>query len=257
MVERADTMSAPTTAVRRPTPWLTRIVVVLALFAVEVAGLLLFGGALASTVAGAVGRGSFLAIAFGVAWFAGGGFLLGRLTRSRGDLRAAMRVTWLATAVAAGALFALTSFRTTTVHEIVAHGLPASSVETRRSSLPGSGVAAAPAVDVQLAAGRFHDLDENASGKAAVVRLVRGGRVLTLTDFSASNGPDVRVYLVSGSVRRAADVRDKVDLGGLKGNRGDQQYVIANSVDVGRYSTVVIYCRGFSIAFGAAELGAS
>jgi len=46
-----------------------------------------------------------------------------------------------------------------------------------------------------------------------------------------------------------------VDLGGLKGNRGDQQYVIPSSVALeGR--TVVIWCRAFSAPFGSAPLQA-
>jgi hypothetical protein len=44
-----------------------------------------------------------------------------------------------------------------------------------------------------------------------------------------------------------------VDLGGLKGNRGDQQYEIPAGVRVsGR--TLVIWCRAFSAAFGSARL---
>jgi Electron transfer DM13 len=44
-----------------------------------------------------------------------------------------------------------------------------------------------------------------------------------------------------------------IDLGGLKGNRGDQQYVIpANADTAGR--TVVIWCRACSAPFGSAIL---
>ena len=45
-----------------------------------------------------------------------------------------------------------------------------------------------------------------------------------------------------------------VDLGGLKGNRGDQQYSYLAEVDAaGR--AVVIWCRAFSAPFGSATLG--
>jgi hypothetical protein len=44
-----------------------------------------------------------------------------------------------------------------------------------------------------------------------------------------------------------------IDLGGLKGNREDQQYVIpANADTAGR--TVVIWCRAFGAPFGSAIL---
>jgi hypothetical protein len=45
-----------------------------------------------------------------------------------------------------------------------------------------------------------------------------------------------------------------VDLGGLKGNIGPQNYEIGSDVDLDRYSTVVIWCVRFGVAFGAAEL---
>ena len=42
------------------------------------------------------------------------------------------------------------------------------------------------------------------------------------------------------------------DLGGLKGNKGMQQYDVPAGLD--RYATVVIWCRAFTIAFGKADL---
>ena len=45
-----------------------------------------------------------------------------------------------------------------------------------------------------------------------------------------------------------------VDLGGLKGNIGDQNYAIPAGVDVGNYTSVVIWWDRFGAAFGAAEL---
>jgi hypothetical protein len=75
--------------------------------------------------------------------------------------------------------------------------------------------------------------------------------VLTLTDFETDPGPDLRVYLVTGD---AGKLGDTVDLGALKGNRGNQQYAVARSIDTERYRTVVVWCRAFSVAFGSARL---
>jgi hypothetical protein len=48
-----------------------------------------------------------------------------------------------------------------------------------------------------------------------------------------------------------AGVGGAVDLGRLKGNRGDQQYVVPRAVSVG---SVVVWCRAFSVDFGTAVL---
>jgi hypothetical protein len=104
--------------------------------------------------------------------------------------------------------------------------------------------------NVELAAGRFRDAEHATNGRAAVVRLAGGGRVLTLTGFATSAGPDLRVRLAPGADGGADRA---IDLGALKGNRGDQQYRLPRGATVtGR--TVVIWCRAFSVAFGHAPL---
>jgi hypothetical protein len=85
------------------------------------------------------------------------------------------------------------------------------------------------------------------------VRRADGRHVLTLTEFSTSPGPDLRVRLVPGdSEDGGAD--GNVDLGALKGNRGNQQYQLPDGFDPSRSASVVIWCRAFSVAFAAARL---
>ena len=110
------------------------------------------------------------------------------------------------------------------------------------------------AVNTRLRRGRFESVRHPATGVATAIRLARGGRVLTLTGFEVDNGPDLRLYLVAGSVRGEEEVRDFVDLGALKGNRGDQQYRLPAGLDLARYSTVVVWCRAFSVLFARAPL---
>ena len=45
-----------------------------------------------------------------------------------------------------------------------------------------------------------------------------------------------------------------VDLGELKGNRGNQNYPIPAGVDIGIQQSVVIYCVPFSVVFSVAML---
>lgn len=88
-------------------------------------------------------------------------------------------------------------------------------------------------------------------GRAAVIE-TGDGTFLTFTDFATDPGPDLKVYLVAKGVA----VEDGVDVGSLKGNRGDQQYAVPGSVDATDLDggSVVIWCRAFSVAFGSAVL---
>ena len=112
----------------------------------------------------------------------------------------------------------------------------------------------AAARNVLLARGSSEPLAHGATGVATAIRRADGGRVLTLTSFEVSNGPDLRVYLVAGPARDESEVDDVVDLGALKGNIGDQQYELPAGRDLDRPSTVVIWCRAFSVAFARAPL---
>lgn len=104
--------------------------------------------------------------------------------------------------------------------------------------------------------GAFHSNAHDTQGTATVHRLSDGRLVLRFTDFETSNGPDVQIYLVA-----ASDVNDErdaeqgfINLGGLKGNIGDQNYVIPAGTDLSRYRAVSIWCRRFAVNFGAAPL---
>jgi len=111
---------------------------------------------------------------------------------------------------------------------------------------------------VTLLTGSFRGLAHDTKGTATIHMLPGGKRVLRLTGFETSNGPDVRVLLVA-----AADAPDNdtvksagsVELGALKGNVGDQNYDVPADVDLSKYRAVVIWCNRFSVNFGTAPLG--
>jgi hypothetical protein len=96
------------------------------------------------------------------------------------------------------------------------------------------------------------------SGNALVIQK-NGSRSLALTDFSVSNGPDLFVYIVSSkaldndSVKEAVRVGNFVNLGMLKGNVGDQTYIIPEDIDL-ENAVVSIWCERFSRNFGIASL---
>ena len=108
-----------------------------------------------------------------------------------------------------------------------------------------------------LTQGMFHSAAHETRGTAAVYELAGGKRVLRLTGFETSNGPDVHVFL--GKAADASDndtVKDAgyVDLGSLKGNIGDQNYDIPADVNPSEYKSVTIWCNRFNVNFGTAPL---
>jgi Electron transfer DM13 len=110
---------------------------------------------------------------------------------------------------------------------------------------------------VALAEGMFIDRSHPTSGHAIVLSDGTEQRFLRFEDFATDNGPDLNVYLSAAPADApAGDFDDDfIDLGDLEGNIGPQNYEIASNVDLGRYSTVVIWCVRFGVAFGSAELG--
>jgi hypothetical protein len=120
--------------------------------------------------------------------------------------------------------------------------------------------ASAPEAPTALASGGFHGVHHETKGQATVYRLPDGKRVLRFTDFETSNGPDVQIYLVAaGDAQDNATVTKAgfVNLGPMKGNRGDQNYDVPDSVDLAKYRTVTIWCKRFSVNFASAPLSAS
>jgi hypothetical protein len=114
-------------------------------------------------------------------------------------------------------------------------------------------VVRATGANVEVAAGSFVSIAHEGRGSAAVIELPGGERKLTLTGFETDPGPDLRVY-VSTDDPASGDLGDFEDLGALKGNVGNQQYTLPRGLDLGRYSTVVVWCRAFSVAFTSAGL---
>jgi hypothetical protein len=115
--------------------------------------------------------------------------------------------------------------------------------------------AVADARPVEVLRGEVRGVGHDARGVAAVVAEGGGRRVLTLRRFRLDPGPRVRVWLVPRAARGDGQVpRDRIDLGALKGSRGDQQYRIPRSVDLRRYRSVVLWCVPFTQTLARADL---
>lgn len=105
---------------------------------------------------------------------------------------------------------------------------------------------------VQLS-GTFKDADSfhRGSGKATIYALPDGKRVLRFEDFTVTNGPALSVYLVRNSDGNVDS--GFLNLGKLKGNKGDQNYDIPAGTDLSSYGSVVIWCVPFGVTFAVAS----
>ena len=223
---------------------LAQIVAVPVVAVVVVVGVWVAGGLVTDDFRGSV--------ALTAVWFAiAAGLCLLVAVRSPA-LRVPVIATYLVTAGAIGVFLASTTLRDRVVSERVVTG--AAPAAPAPAAPDGTQQAPAPRPrNVELTRGRFTSGEHATRGTAAIVRLADGRRFLTLTSFSTSPGPDLRVRLASA---RSLDGGGPgaVDLGALKGNRGDQQYRVPAGVSL-RDRAAVIWCRAFSALFGSAVLG--
>jgi len=110
-----------------------------------------------------------------------------------------------------------------------------------------------------VAMGSFKDADafHRGSGTATIYRTPDGSEVLRLEDLNVTNGPALHVVLSTHpDPERSEQVKQEgyVDLGDLKGNRGNQNYPIPAGVDTSIHKSVVIYCYPFAVVFSVATL---
>jgi hypothetical protein len=114
---------------------------------------------------------------------------------------------------------------------------------------------AANAAPVAVSSGSFVTGAHATSGTATIYKLDDGSRIVRLTNFTTSNGPEVHVVLADHAIA-GNDVENakSIDLGDLKGNTGNQNYAIPASADLAGVKAVAIYCERFHVNFGAATL---
>ncbi|MEX0874763.1 MAG: DM13 domain-containing protein [Actinomycetota bacterium] len=107
--------------------------------------------------------------------------------------------------------------------------------------------------------GGFRSIDHPTSGTATLSKADDGKYYVRLEDFSTENGPDLLVYLSAApaTANGTEFAETFIDLGELKGNIGNQNYVVPDDADLEQYKSVVIWCRRFNVAFGAAPLEAA
>ncbi len=115
---------------------------------------------------------------------------------------------------------------------------------------------AAPA-PVAVASGRFHGVAHEGQGLASIYQLPDGKRVVRLTEFKTSNGPQLHLYLTSAADATDSETVKKseiLDLGPLKGNEGDQNYDVPAGADLSKFKSATVWCARFNVNFTTAPL---
>lgn len=112
---------------------------------------------------------------------------------------------------------------------------------------------------VALASGDIMGADDfhQGSGTATIYQLEEGSRILRLENLDVTNGPDLHVLLspvAEPDGREDVTAAGYIDLGGLKGNQGDQNYEIPADYELPDELSVVIYCVPFHVLFATATL---
>jgi hypothetical protein len=129
---------------------------------------------------------------------------------------------------------------------------------TATLAFSGSVLSASAQGSKPIETGTLHGQVHATTGRVSIYK-VKGKDVLRLTNFKTSNGPDVHVILIAADDAKDDDNFlksnvERVELGPLKGNEGDQNYDIPAGTDLKKFRTVAIYCERFNATFGAAPL---
>lgn len=140
--------------------------------------------------------------------------------------------------------------------QTVDEGLP--SVSTDTVDMTEDSEAVAPDVEDETMdpetldlSGMFMDGEKNYQTSGTIQTInADDGLYLRFEDFQTTNGPDLFVYLI----QPGTETTEGISLGALKGNTGNQNYLVPEDVDLTQYSTVVIWCRAFDADFGFGEL---
>ena len=119
--------------------------------------------------------------------------------------------------------------------------------------------AAAAAGPQAIASGSFKDADafHRGSGTVTIYQTADGSHLLRLENLDVTNGPALRVILSTHPApERSEQVKQEgyLDLGDLKGNRGNQNYPIPAGADLSPHQSVVIFCYPFAVVFSVATL---
>ena len=175
------------------------------------------------------------------------------LARRRSGALAPVIATLALIAIGSAGIAYWTAFRKDEVDERVVMAMTSADGAELEAALAGGSEPREPKPSGprKLVSGEVVGQDGHSGEGVATVVEDGGERLLTLTEFDVDAGPDVNVYLSES----AEGIDGAVELGDLKGERGDQQYPVPADLDLRRYDNVVLYCIPFTTRIATAGLG--
>ena len=115
-----------------------------------------------------------------------------------------------------------------------------------------------PAGAKQIAAGVFRDGDPAhiGSGLLKILIAADGQTILRLENLKVKPGPDLYVYLAKDpDPLFPEDVTAAfVSLGDLKGQTGNQNYVVPKDIDLSDWRSVAVWCEAYKVLFAVATI---
>jgi hypothetical protein len=133
-------------------------------------------------------------------------------------------------------------------------GAPAPASAEQRSPQADSAASSKPVV---ISSGEFHPVAHLGEGDAIVYGLEDDKHVLRLENLDIFNGPALYVYAVAAEDAKDSETveeADSLNLGPLKGNRGNQTYELPAAFNPEKYRSISIWCKRFSVNFATAPL---
>lgn len=116
-----------------------------------------------------------------------------------------------------------------------------------------------PAGAKQIASGEFRDGDpgHTGSGQLKILKAPDGQTILRLENFQTKPGPDLYVYLAKDpDPLFPEDVTAAfVSLGDLKGQTGNQNYVVPADINLSDWHSVAVWCDAYRVLFAVATIG--
>jgi hypothetical protein len=108
--------------------------------------------------------------------------------------------------------------------------------------------------------GQFTSHIHQTTGTARLLTLPDGLTIMRVENLHTTQGPQLPVWLSDtrvandGSRCRKFGCSNHIDLGPLRANRGNANYVIPDDADTAGFNSVILWCDRFGVSFGAAQL---